>query len=196
MKRLLLTTVAALAAAAFSFALPQARDAAAVAPSQIVGLYKLRLKGEGWIRGTTEAYRSSRVGGPAMLTVTRPAVDATKMHVEIRLAPQLDGGILDLATPAVAFVGDGVLVGDSMAIIDTGAATYVNALTLTFQKDGDKLVGHWVASYPATDAAAGAASGMGVSFTGKRVGRDGKGNDDVDTPAVVASPAPAPKTAR
>lgn len=191
MRRLLLTSVAALAAAAGALALPQARDAAAVAPSQIVGLYKLRLKGEGWIRGSAEPYRSSRVGGTALLTVTRPSVDATKLHVEIRLAPQLDGGILDLATPAVAFVGDGVLVGDSMAIIDTGAATYVNALTLTFVKDGERVVGHWVASYPATDAAAGAASGVGVSFNGKRQGRDPKGSDDFDTPAVVASPASA-----
>jgi hypothetical protein len=190
MKRLLLTAVAALAAAAGTLALPQARDAAAVAPSQVVGLYKLRLKGEGWIRGSVEPYRSSRVGGSAMLTVTRPTADATKLHVEIRLAPQLDGGVLDLATPAVAFVGDGVVVGDSMAIIDTGAATYVNALTLTFVKDGERVVGHWVASYPATDAASGAASGVGVSFNGKRQGRTPK---EADTPAVAS---PIAKTSR
>lgn len=174
MKRLLLTAIVALGAAAGALAWPVSQDAAAVAPSQLVGVYKLKLKGEGWIRGSIEPYRASRVGGAAALTVTRSLADDTKIHVEIRLAPELDGGILDLATPAVAFVGDGVLVGDSMAVIDTGAATYVNAMTLTFLKDGERVVGHWVASYPATDAANGAASGVGVSFTGRRDGRGGK----------------------
>jgi len=126
-----------------------------------------------------------------MLTVTRPLGDDTKIHVEIWLAPELDGGILDLATPAVAFVGDGILVGDSMAIIDTGAATYVNALTLTFLKDGERVIGHWVASYPASDAASGAASGVGVSFNGKRLGRGGK---DPETKPPLATPIS--KTAR
>jgi hypothetical protein len=174
MKRLLLTAIVALGAAAGALAWPVSQDAAAVAPSQLVGVYKLKLKGEGWIRGSTEPYRASRVGGAAMLTVTRSLADDTKIHVEVRLAPELDGGILDLATPAVAFVGDGVLVGDSMAVIDTGAATYVNAMTLTFLKDGERVIGHWVASYPATDAANGAASGVGVAFTGRRDGRTGK----------------------
>ena len=173
MKRLLLATAVALATAVLGLAWPGAPDASAVAPAQLVGAYRLKLKGEGWIRGTAEPYRSSRVGGAAMLTVTRNLADDTKLHVEIRLEPQLEGGILDLATPAVAFVGDGILVGDSIAIIDTGAATYVNALTLTFVKDGERVVGHWVASYPATDAASGAASGVGVSFTGRRQGRAG-----------------------
>jgi hypothetical protein len=173
-KRLLLVCAAALAAAAGSLAWPTARDASAVAPSQLVGVYKLRLKGEGWVRGTTEPYRSERVGGSALLTVSRNVADDTKLHVEIRLAPQLDNGVLDLATPGVAFVGDGVLVGDSMAVIDTGGPTYVNALTLTFLRDGDRVIGHWVASYPATDAANGAASGAGVSFNGRRQGRPDK----------------------
>lgn len=185
MKRLLLTAVAALAAAAGALAWPVSQDAAAVAPSQLVGVYRLKLKGEGWIRGTTAPYQSSRVGGTASMTVTRSLADDTKIHVEIRLAPQLDGGILDLATPAVAFVGDGVLVGDSIAVIDTGAATYVNALTMTFFKDGERVVGHWVASYPATDAANGAASGVGVSFTGRRPGR---GEKPSDTASPTATP--------
>src|SRR5215510_9616415 len=153
MKRLLLVSAAALAVVAGSFAWPTARDASAVAPTQILGVYKLRLKGEGWIRGTTEPYRAERLGGLAMLTVSKSLTDDTKIHVDIHLAPQLENGILDLATPGVAFVGDGVLVGDSMAIIDTGAATYVNALTLTFLRDGERVIGHWIASYPATDAA-------------------------------------------
>lgn len=180
MKRLLLAAAAVVAIAVAAIAWPSARDASAVAPSQLVGVYRLKLKGEGWIRGTTEPYRAERIGGQAMLLVTRDLADDTKLHVEIRLASQLDGGVLDLATPAVAFVGDGILVGDSMAVIDTGAATYVNALTLTFLRDGERVVGHWVASYPATDAAAGAASGAGVSFSGRRQGRNDKPIDPQD----------------
>ena len=187
-KRLLLTAVAALAAVGAALSLPAPREAAAVAPSQLVGVYKLRLKGEGWLRGTTEPYRAERVGGSALMTVARAVGDDTKIHVEIRLAPQLDGGILDLATPAVAFVGDGILVGDSMAIIDTGAATYVNALTLTFLRDGERVTGHWVASYPATDAANGAASGVGVAFNGKRQGRGDKPIDPEGADQTGASP--------
>src|SRR5262245_17827508 len=185
MRRLLLTAVAALAAAAGTLALPVSQDAAAVAPSQLVGIYRLKLKGDGWVRGTTEPYYASRVGGMALMTVTRNLADDTKLHVEIRLAQQLEGGVLDLATPAVAFVGDGILIGDSMAVIDVGAATYVNALTMTFVKDGERVVGHWVASYPATDAANGAASGVGVSFNGRRQGRDDK---PIETEKPTATP--------
>jgi hypothetical protein len=65
-------------------------------------------------------------------------------------------------------------VEDELTLIDTGAPTYVNAITLQFQKEGSRLSGHWIAAYPAAEAGA-TASGAGVTFTGRRLGKGGNG---------------------
>ena len=96
------------------------------------------------------------------------AAAGDKMKVEIRLDPSFAGGLVDLATPEPAFTGSGYVVGDSLAVIDTGAPTYVNAFTLTFLRDGEKVVGHWTSVFPATDPASGAASGLAIEFAGRR----------------------------
>lgn len=150
-------------------------EAGAVAPDDVVGVYKLKLKGDGWVRGTTQPYRAERIGGTATLFVARAPTADGKLHVEIRLESSLTGGVLDLATPATAFVGEAHLVGDSLTLIDTGAPTYVNALTLQFAKEGARLSGHWIAAYPASEAGA-TASGAGLSFNGRRLGKPGKPN--------------------
>jgi hypothetical protein len=169
MRRFALAALVALVTAASCFWVAPGREARAVAPSQIVGAYRIRMKGDGWLRGTSEAYRSERVLGFGTLVLSRNTPDDGKLHVEIQLDDGLTGSLLDLATPEPAFVGDAAVVGDSLAIIDSGGPTYVNALTMTFFRGGGRIVGHWVSSFPAADSVLGAASGVGIDFVGRRV---------------------------
>jgi hypothetical protein len=152
-----------------------APEASAVAPSQVVGVYRLKLKGDGWLRGTTEPYRVERIGGGATLLLA--AGTAGRLHAEIRLDPEFTGGLLDLATPATAFVGEGYMVGDSLTVIDTGAPTYVNAITLTFLKDGARIVGHWLSAYPPAAADAGPGSAVGIGVSGRKLGKREPGSN-------------------
>ncbi len=154
-----------------------APEAAAVAPSQVLGVYKLKLKGDGWLRGSTAPYRVERVGGNANLLLS--AGTDGRLRVEIRLDPSFSGGLLDLATPATAFVGEGYMAGDSLTVIDTGAPTYVNAITLTFLKDGARLIGHWLSAYPPAAADAGPGSAVGIDVSGRKLGKRETGPSDV-----------------
>lgn len=152
----------------------------AVAPAQVVGTYKLRLKGDGFVRSASDPYRIERISGTALLQIARTLADDTKVQVTIQLDKTLTGGIADLATPKPDFAGEGYIVGDSLTIIDTGGPTYVNALTLTFLKDGERVAGHWLASFPATDPAKSTTSGVGIDFAGRRLG----GRKPLSSPSV------------
>lgn len=166
-RRFLLVTLAAASAAAGALQLGS-REASAVTPAQVVGAYRIKLKGEGWLRGKSSPYRAERIDGSAVLLLVRDTADSEKLKVEIRLDPSLAGGLADLATPEPAFAGAGYVIGDSLSVIDTGAPTYVNAFVLTFLKDGDKVAGHWMSVFPSTDPASGAASGLAIDFAGRR----------------------------
>jgi hypothetical protein len=174
MKRLaLLLALAGAAAAAFAlFAVRQA---------PVVGTYKIKLKGDGWWRGTTTAYRPDRVGGTALLLLLRSVPDDGKLKVVIQV--DAAGSLADIATPTPDFSGTGVLVGDSMTVIGSGTPTYVNGITLTFLKGGARVLGHWFASFPPSDAAvdSSAAGGVGIDFTGRRLTKR-------DQPPSPASP--------
>jgi len=171
-RRLLLVSLAAAALAAGALLLRE-HEAAAVAPSQIVGVYRIKLKGDGWLRGKSVPYRQERIFGNAVLVVARDSAANDKLTVEIRLDPSFAGGLVDLATPEPAFTGSGFVAGDSLAVIDTGAPTYVNAITLTFLKDGGKVAGHWMSAFPAAEPASGAASGLAIEFAGRRTKQRG-----------------------
>lgn len=180
MRRKLAALALLVVAAVAALVAHEAPDASAVAPSQVVGVYKLKLKGDGWLRGSSEPYRVERIGGNATLILSAGA--AGRLHAEIRLDPSFTGGLLDLATPATAFVGEGYMAGDSLALIDTGAPTYVNAMTLTFLKDGARVLGHWISAYPPAAADAGPGSAVGIEVSGRKLGKREPG-------AVVARPA-------
>jgi hypothetical protein len=172
MRALLLGMLGFVAAVA---AMP-APDASAVARSRVVGAYRIRLKGDGWWRGTSSPYRVGRIAGGAMLVFTQADPDDGKLYAAIQLDPRLDDTLVDLATPdPAAFMGSGFVVGDSLTMLDTGSVltaggpSYVNALTIQFIKGGARLSGHWLTSYPATDPDSGPASAMGVTFTGRRL---------------------------
>lgn len=169
--RMLVFTVLAMACGAAVVALPSAPQAQAVAPSQVVGTYKVKLKGEGWLRSAEEPYRAERAGGRARLILSRASLDAQdpKLRVTIQLDPTLEGGLLDLVTTDPDFQGEGYLVGDSLTVIDTGGATYVNVLTLQFTKEGAKLSGHWISALPATSVNTATAGAAGLLVTGRRV---------------------------
>lgn len=169
MRRALAALALVLAAAVAAAVGRDAPEASAVAPSQVVGIYKLKLKGDGWLRGSAEPYRVERISGNATLVLA--AGTAGKVRAEIRLDPSFSGGLLDLATPATAFVGEGHMVGDSLTVIDTGAPTYVNAMTLTFVKDGARCLGHWLSAYPPAAADSGPGSAVGIEISGRKLGK-------------------------
>ena len=166
-----LATVAAAAAA--WVAVPRSETASAVAPSQVVGIYRIKLRGDAWWSAPLSSYAAERVNGGATLTFTSATSDAAdpRLRVEIRLDSGLTDGTLDLVTPNPAFLGEGYVVGDSMTVIDSGGPTYVNALTIQFLKDGERVVGHWLSAYPSTGpngGGTGASGGAGIDFNGRR----------------------------
>jgi len=182
MNRLLAAVTVAAAAAVAVVAVRPAPEAQAVAPAQVVGAYKLKLKGDGWWRGTTAAYGVERVSGGALLVLARSVPDDGTLKVVIQL--DTAGGLADVATPTPDFSGSGKIVGDSLTVIGSGTATYVNAITLTFLKGGTRVLGHWMASFPPSDVApdSSAAGGFGVDFTGRKLSKRGG-------PVIAAIPA-------
>lgn len=169
MNRTISAAILAVAAAGAWYAVRPATPVQAVAPAQVVGVYKIKLKGDGFLRTASDPYRLERISGSALLTVARSAADDTKIVVQIQLDKSLAGGIADLATPKPDFAGEGYIVGDSLTVIDTGGPAYVNALTLAFLKDGDRVAGHWLASFPATDLLKSTSSAVGLDFAGRRL---------------------------
>lgn len=155
MKRLLLSlTLAAAALACAWFAVPS-RDADAVAAADVQGVYLLKLKGDGWVKGPSVnggRFRASGLRGQAYLLVGLVNADDNdgQVTVEVRLAQTLEGSVLDQATGSPDFVGRGYLVGDTLAVIDSGASIFVNALTLRFTKGGRVVAGNWMVAKPAT----------------------------------------------
>jgi len=182
MKRALLLFAVGFAAAVCALGREASKDASAVTPENVIAAYRLKLKGDGWWRGASSAYRVGRVNGGAVLVLTKSDPDDGKIHAAIELDAKLAGTLLDLATPnPAAFVGAGFLVGDSLTLVDAGSTvdaagpTFVSALNLQFQKAGAKLTGHWLTSYPPSSSDSGAGSGIGVEITGKRLQRKLRG---------------------
>jgi hypothetical protein len=172
-RRLVVSLVVAAATAVV--AARHGSEAQAVAAAQVVGTYRIKLKGDGWWRGTTDPYKADRTNGTGLLVLSHDVPDDGKLKVVIQV--DAAGSLVDVATPTPDFSGTGLVVGDSMTVIGSGAPTYVNAITLTFLKGGARLVGHWVASFPPSDAApdTSAAGGFGADFTGRRLTRLGNG---------------------
>lgn len=166
MRRALFLLALAAAGGAAWFALRPAPEASAVGLAQVVGTYKLKLKGDGWLRGTSTPYKTDRFAGGATLVLSREQPDDGRVHVEIRVDAALNGGLLDLATLKPDFSGDARIVGDSLAVIAAGGSTYVNALTLQFK--GTKLAGHWLVSWPAADDSS-PAGAVSVEILGRRL---------------------------
>jgi hypothetical protein len=176
MKRspLLLAGLFALIAGLFAFGPAWfAPAASAVSPAQVSGVYVVRLSGEAWARiaGSGAEQRSSaeRVKGGAFLIVTSDAErNDGKVSVEIRLDRGLEGSVLDRVTGSPDFVGSGVIVGDRLTLIDSGSSIFVNAMDLRFERDGRKLSGSWLVSWPAASTEAAFVGGARVDLKGKR----------------------------
>jgi hypothetical protein len=181
MKRVLLTIVAAAAGALAVAVATPAPDAQAVVSAQVVGTYKLKLRGDGWWRGASTPYSLSRVNGWAYLVLTRSIPDDGKLKVAIQVDSATS--LVGVATPTPDFSGTGILVGDSMTVIGSGAPTYVNAIQITFLKGGAKVAGHWMAAFPPSDVVpdGNAAGGFAASFTGRRANKNTSPSSSLDT---------------
>ncbi len=170
--------VAALGVSAAFVVSPETADA--VDTTRVLGRYRLKLKGDGFDREAASlSYRNKKLRGNATLTLVRPesAVSAREVIVRIVLDRRLDGSVLDRATPDPAFLGKGLLIEDSLTVIGTGSANFVNAVTLRFKNKGRKLSGWWLASFPAAAVDGGFAGGVGVQIAGR---------------LQLAQPSPAP----
>ena len=185
-RRLLAVVVVAAVGATAGLVATPPPPAAAVGAGDIVGEYVVRLRGDGFDRSATSGrVDEGAVRGRAVVTVTRAAQDGDPRDVLVRvtLESALTGSLLDRATPTPALQGRGILVGDSLTVIGAGQANFVNAVTMRFQKNGRKVEGWWLASFPGSTVDDGFVAGVGLSFRGKRL-RKGQ-----------ASPAPAATTA-
>ena len=161
----------ALGAAAVVVSTHAAPEAGAVAPADVVGVWRVKLSGDGWLRTNAGDRQREAIRGPAYLALSlvNPEANDRRLRVEVRLPPTMEGSLLDAATPEPAFLAEGYLVGDSMAVIDSGQPNFVNTLTLRFLKDGARVAGWWVAAFPPTSADSGAASAVGLAFAGRRL---------------------------
>lgn len=168
---------AALAGAGAAFLLPgSAPDARAFTASDLEGVWKLRLGGEGWQRAGG-GYREARVRGTAQLVVESADLDRNTGRVNLRItldetaAASLLGAAVPDAGTAPAFTATAAVVGNTVSAIYAGQANYVNALNLRFEADGKRSAGTWFLVFPAADAsdAQTFATGLVVTVRGKRV---------------------------
>ena len=171
-RRLVVAVVVAVAGvAAVWWATPQP-EAAAIGAGDAIGEYVVRLRGDAFERNESSGRVSEgTIRGRAVVRVTRTTADGDPhdLTVEVALESALRGGLLDRATPTPTLRGRGVLVGDSLTAISVGQTNFVNAMTLHFVKNGKKIDGMWIASFPGSDARNGFVAGAGVSFKGKRL---------------------------
>lgn len=174
----LATLAAAVVAGAIAASLVpvSAPEAAALTASDVVGVWKLRLGGDGWQRSAGET-DESRVRGTAQLIVESTDVDRNTgvVQLQVVLDPETEVTLLGKAVPpkgtAPAFLAKAAVIGNSVSAIYTGRADYVNAMNLRFDPDGKHVTGSWFLAFPAADASDSAAfaTGMTLSVKGKRV---------------------------
>jgi len=176
-----LSAAVALLGAGAAFLLPgSVPDAEALTASDLVGIWKLTLRGDGWQRADG-GVRESRVKGAALLVVEHadPDRNTGRVNIEITLDADATESLLGDAVPpagtAPAFKATAAVIGNSISAIYAGQPDYVNALNLRFEADGKHAGGAWFLAFPATDAADTAtfATGLVVNVRGKRV-RSGK----------------------
>ncbi len=158
------------AVAATHFVRPP-QPAEALAASEVVGIYQLRLRGDGWSRrADTSQYKRGRVRGAAEMRIlrTNDTVNDGSFDVEIRLQGRLKDSLFSVVTPSPAFQGTGVLVGDTLAVIATGAPNFINAVNLRFVRRGRRVIGFWMTNFPAGTERLAFAGAAGVTFVGVR----------------------------
>lgn len=172
---------------------PQTAPGLVAAPAvPVVGVYKVRIRGDGWTShrtgsgGAAPTIRQERVNGFASVVVrARDGQDAGGMYtVEVVIDPALQPSVLGESTPGKpAFRGTAALQGDWLSVMDEGtqpganAGLWVNALNLRFENGSKKVSGSWSALFPAREpdlATQGFASGVFVTFTGRRSAKVGR----------------------
>ena len=172
MRRLAILLVVAVATAFVGMmALPDPPPAEALVPAQVVGRYRLKLKGLGALRADA-AYDEGKIRENAELVLTHSEGDANSalVDVEIHLVGARRNSLLERGTPeAPQFRASGMLVGNTLSLIDTGSAGFVNVLTLQFLRNGKKVAGGWITALPATAADRGPMVSLHVAVSGKRV---------------------------
>lgn len=152
-----------------SLSAPPTADA--LVPAQVVGRYRLKLKGIGALRADAD-YDEGKIRENAELVLTHTGGDANSalLDVEVHLVGARRNSLLERGTPeAPQFRASGMLVGNSLSLIDTGSAGFVNALTLQFLRNGKKVSGGWITALPATAADRGPMVSLHVAVTGKRL---------------------------
>jgi hypothetical protein len=185
-RRLALAVVGAALGAALATSVAAPAAVEAVPSGDVVGRYRIVLKGEGF--GARPSPKddgvkvvAGKVSGGGTLEVEARDADVNDgiVTVRITLDPATAQTLLGPAVGNPPFTATAALVGDSIALIDAGQPNYVNAVVLRFHNGGRKVSGSWMAAFPAQAADLGEqgfATGVTVLLTGRRIARDGPGN--------------------
>lgn len=142
-------------------------EAAAVAPGQVVGLYKVRLVGDAW--QTVDGVSSiQRLRADAFLTIERAAGQGSDL---LKVTITVGNGAASLLPAGKAFEATASLAGDALGVVSTGAPAGVSAANLRFDQGGKRISGTWLLVVPAgTPEAqmAGTAGGFSLVLKGKQ----------------------------
>jgi hypothetical protein len=142
-------------------------DAAAVAPGQVVGIYKVRLVGDGW-QSVNGVPSSQRLRADAYITIARAdGQGGNLLHATITVG----NGAASLLPSGKAFDATASLSGDALGLVSTGAPAGVSAANLRFELGGKRVSGTWLLVIPAgTPEAemAGTAGGFSLVVKGKQ----------------------------
>lgn len=161
-----------LAGAALVF-VPGSRPVSALSTADVTGVYVLRLTGDAWARvdatGDNPKGSAQRVKGGAFLILTSDSErNDGVVKVELRLDRKLEGSVLDRVTGSPDFVAEGVIIGDRLTLIDSGSSIFVSAMDVRFEREGRKIAGSWLVSWPAAAADATFVGGARIDLKGKR----------------------------
>jgi hypothetical protein len=145
-------------------------DAAAVAPGQVVGVYRVRLTGEAWqsLEGVAGAQRLRADG---FLTVERAGGAGSDL---LRATITVGSGAASLLPGGDAFQATGTLAGDALGLIASGSPAGVSAANLRFEQNGRRVAGTWLLVIPAgtaESAIAGNAGGFTLAVKGRQTRR-------------------------
>ena len=184
MRRFLVAALASAAVVGAAAVVPvlDAPEAAALNAGQVLGRYAVKLKGDGFGGRRTGAKPAAAgvdvttehiLGGAQIEIAARDAaVNDGLVTVRIVLDADAAKGLLGAATPgAPAFEGTAAMIGDSIAVIDSGQPNYVNALVLRFDRQAKKVQGTWMAVFPSAEPGLETqrfAAGVTVAVTGRR----------------------------
>lgn len=179
---------AAVCTVALDGAMPGAPQAEALTTGDVVGVYNVKFKGDGWAArvpsqsalrkaGAADGIESGRFTGGGRIEIAARDVSVNDGIVTVRvlLDKATQSSLLGGATSgSPAFEATAAVIGNSISLISSGQPNYVNAMVLRFDAARRKVNGNWMAVFPATETSLATqkfATGVSVTVAGRRTRR-------------------------